>query len=186
MSTQRPSRYATARADPIAVRCRLSVARQRGAALVVGLILLTLLSLLGLTALGTSLLEERMAANARDRIRAFQAAEAALRLCEAAITPTAVFNNENGLYQPASGTAPRWETVDWTSATAVRVYTGDLPLVASQPRCIAEDLGVVVKESLRVGVPSAPSYGYYRVTARGQGASDRTVVMLQTTVKLER
>lgn len=152
-----------------------------------GMIVMVLLTLLGLTAMGTSLLEERMAANARDRIRALQAAEAALRFCESAVTPTAIFNNSNGLYQPAAaGSAPRWETVDWDSAAAVRIYTGSLPLVASQPRCIAEDLGVVVKESLRVGVATAPSYGYYRVTARGLGASNRTVVMLQTTLKLEK
>jgi type IV pilus assembly protein PilX len=152
-----------------------------------GMILLALLTLLGLTALGTSLMEERMAANARDRIRAFQAAEAALRFCESAITPAALFNNANGLYQPATaGSAPRWETVNWNSDSAVLSYPGGIPLVHSQPRCIAEDLGVVVKESLRMGVPAGPAYGYYRITARGLGASDRTVVVLQTTLKLEK
>ncbi len=163
--------------------------RQSGAALVMGMIIMVLLTLLGLTAMGTSLLEERMAANARDRIRAFQAAEAALRFCESAVTPTTVFNNSNGLYQPAAaGTAPRWETVDWKSDSAVQKYPGTLPLIedVNNPRCIAEDLGVVVKEGLRMGVPTGPSYGYYRVTARGLGATDRTVVMLQTTLKLEK
>ncbi len=199
MSTPAPSGCATGCAEmrvPAPDMTRLGVLqRQSGAAMVMGMILLVLLTLLGLTALGTSVMEERMAANARDRIRAFQAAEAALRFCEASITPTSVFNDSNGLYQPASGAAPRWETVDWDSDTAVLCYPdgdcdedsgAELPLVDSQPRCIAEDLGVVVKESLRAGVPNTPSYGYYRVTARGVGASDRTVVMLQTTVKLEK
>lgn len=200
MSSPVPSVCATGCAEPPGVRGVLidmkpgaavasALGRQSGAAMVMGMILLVLLTLLGLTAMGTSVMEERMAANARDRIRAFQAAEAALRFCESAVTPTAVFNNSNGLYQPAAaGTAPRWETVDWKSDTAVQKYPVKLPLIddVNKPRCIAEDLGVVVKESLRVGGPTAPSYGYYRVTARGLGASDKTVVMLQTTLKLEK
>lgn len=164
---------------------------QSGAALVMGMIVLVLLTLLGLTALGTSLLEERMAANARDRIRAFQAAEAALRFCESAVTPTAVFDNSNGLYQPAAGgAAPRWETVDWKSDTAVKKYPGTLPLidVVNNPRCIAERLDTVITEqpgaaeSRRAGLPVETEriYRHYRVTARGVGVSERTVVMLQS------
>jgi len=166
---------------------------QRGATLVVGMILMVLLTLLGLTALGTSVLEERMAANARDRIRAFQAAEAALRFCEGQVTSTALFNNTNGFYQPAAaGSKPRWETVDWTSAAAVRIYAGALPLVDSQPRCIAERLAAEINEtpgaaeSRRVGLPveTERTYRHYRITARGVGASDRTVVMLQSHLRV--
>lgn len=192
MFTPAPSGCATGCADMSVQRLGSPLhdtkRHQSGAAMVMGMILLVLLTLLGLTALGTSVMEERMAANARDRIRAFQAAEAALRSCESSITSSTVFDNSKGFYQPASGSKPRWDTVDWTSEDAVHSHTGSLPLVHSQPRCIAEDLGVDVKESLRVGVANASSanYGYYRVTARGQGASDRTVVMLQTTLKLQK
>ena len=59
--------------------------RQNGAALVTGLIFLVILTLLGVTAMQTSIMEERMAGNARDRNIAFQAAEAALRNAEADI-----------------------------------------------------------------------------------------------------
>lgn len=168
--------------------------RQEGAALVIGLIMMALLSLLGLTALGTSVMEERMAANARDRIRAFQAAEAALRLCEAAITSASVFDaagGSGGMYTPA--VPPRWETVVWDSDTAVRSYAaGGIPLVDTQPRCIVERLAAEINEtpgaaeSRRAGQPveSARTYRHYRVTARGVGMSDRTVVMLQSHVRL--
>ncbi len=56
--------------------------QQSGAALVVSLIFLVILTLLGLTAMQTGILEERMAGNTRDRNLAFQAAEAAMRDAE--------------------------------------------------------------------------------------------------------
>ena len=182
---------------PLPAPARFSpLTRQRGATLVVGMILMVLLTLLGLTAMGTSLLEERMAANARDRIRAFQAAEAALRLCEAAIDPnTTIFNLTGGVGGMYSNVDPaRWQA-NWSGWTApvpaIREYDG-LPLVASQPRCIAEQLAAEINEkpgaaeSLRRGLPveTARTYRHYRVTARGVGASERTVVMLQSHLRL--
>lgn len=169
---------------------------QRGASLVVGMILMVLITMLGLTTLGTSLLEERMAANARDRIRAFEAAEAALRLCESAIDPnTTSFSATGGDGGMFNNVDPgRWQA-DWAgweaSAPTVREYAG-LPLVASQPRCIAERLAAEINEtpgapeSLRRGLPveTARTYRHYRVTARGVGLSERTVVMLQSHLRL--
>ncbi|WP_123769594.1 pilus assembly PilX family protein [Vulcaniibacterium tengchongense] len=55
---------------------------QRGAALVVALILLLIMTVLGLVVLRTTQLEERMSANLYARSLAFQAAEAALREAE--------------------------------------------------------------------------------------------------------
>ena len=55
------------------------ISRQRGVVLVTGLIFLVILTLLGVTAMQTTILEERMAGNLRDENLAFQAAEAALR-----------------------------------------------------------------------------------------------------------
>ena len=199
MSSPVPSVCATGfvevKSIPTPVRPKLPQ-RQRGATLVVGMILMVLLTLLGLTAMGTSLLEERMAANARDRIRAFQAAEAALRLCESAIDPnTTIFNLTGGVGGMYSDVNPaRWQA-DWSgwedSIPVIRAYT-DLPLVASQPRCIAEQLAAEINEtpgaaeSLRRGLPveTARTYRHYRVTARGVGLSERTVVMLQSHLRL--
>lgn len=56
--------------------------RQRGAALITSLIFLSVLTILGMSTLGTALLESRMAGNARDRNLAFQAAEIGLRDAE--------------------------------------------------------------------------------------------------------
>ena len=56
---------------------------QRGSVLIVSLILLLVMTLLGLSAMQSSLMEETMAGNVRDRNMAFQAAEAALRDADA-------------------------------------------------------------------------------------------------------
>lgn len=53
--------------------------RQRGAVLIVALLFLVMLTMLGITAMTGTTMEERMAGNARDNSIAFQAAEAALR-----------------------------------------------------------------------------------------------------------
>ena len=56
--------------------------KQRGAALITGLIFLVVLTMIGITAARMSTLEERMAGNMRDRSLAMQAAEMALRDAE--------------------------------------------------------------------------------------------------------
>lgn len=52
--------------------------RQRGAVLIVGLIMLAVLTLLGLAGMSTTSLEEKMAANTQESTRAFQIAETGL------------------------------------------------------------------------------------------------------------
>jgi type IV pilus assembly protein PilX len=62
---------------------RVGLSCQRGSVLIVSLILLLVMTLLGLSAMQSSLLEETMAGNVRDHNLAFQAAEAALRDADA-------------------------------------------------------------------------------------------------------
>lgn len=58
---------------------------QRGAALIMALVLLVAMTLVGLTGVRTAALEEKMASSTQDRNLAFQATEAALRVGEAAV-----------------------------------------------------------------------------------------------------
>lgn len=141
---------------------------QRGAALVTGLILLVLLTIIGITAMRTSGLEERMAGYLRDRNLAFQAAEAALRDAESYLTNPVVgpFNNRaahasgmydprvpcsaascGGSYTPACTTTTCkqwWEVLAWTNADSA-AYSATLAGVAQQPRYIIEDVSGTVK-----------------------------------------
>ena len=65
---------------------KLMATNQKGAALIVSLIILALMTLLGLSSISTSSLEEKMTANLRDHELAFQAAEIALRDAEKRIS----------------------------------------------------------------------------------------------------
>lgn len=53
-------------------------ARQQGAVLIVGLVLLVAMTLIGVTAMKLTTLDERIAGNAQQRVGTFQAAESAL------------------------------------------------------------------------------------------------------------
>lgn len=162
--------------------------QQQGMSLIFALIFLTLLSMLALSAMRNVSLEERMAGNNQDHNLAMQAAEASLRDCETVLQGVTVpaFDGSNGLYQPAAvGSAQRWDTVNWSSASAVRALAANtLPEVASQPACIIEDLGTTPSGntggSLRAGLAQG-TVNVYRITARGAGQRANSVVMLQST-----
>ncbi len=157
----------------------------RGAVLVVGLIFLALLMLIGVTAYSVATQEERMAGNARDRVRAFEAAEMALRNCEAFVaTPlppafTASATAVAGMYLSRDVPPDIWETINW-SVDSTRQLTG-VAGVAEQPKCIVEKLAdaAAVGTSQRAELPQPANTGY-RVTARGVGASPGTQVVLQS------
>ena len=160
--------------------------RQRGAALVVGLIFLAMLSLMGVAAYMVANQEERMSGNTRDRIRAFEAAEASLRDCEALLggfgtLPT--FDGTDGMHEaPAFGDAQVYETIDWRSGS-VRVIPTAIPDVSVQPRCIIERVGEIEVRRLsdaRSGPQEVTIETVYRVTAMGYGTSPSTAVNLQT------
>ena len=59
--------------------------RQSGVALFISLVMLLILTMLGLSSVQTTSVQERMARNARDTNLAFQAAESALKDAEALI-----------------------------------------------------------------------------------------------------
>jgi type IV pilus assembly protein PilX len=164
---------------------------QQGAVLVIALIMLLAMTLIGVTGLSSTTMQERMAGNLREINIAFQAAEAALREGENYLTAATLpdFNGSNGLYQPAAaGTAQVWTVANNWTGTASRVYAGDLDTddvtLAAAPRYIIEELAPVPAPggTLSSDAP-APETGMYRITARAFGRSDTTIVMLQTTYK---
>jgi len=161
--------------------------RQAGMSLIIGLLFLTLLSLLGLAGMRVSSLEERMAANTQDRTLAFNAAESSLRDCESVLQGASlpVFNGSNGMYQAARlGSTPVWRTIDWTAPGATRVHATTPAGAAAAPRCIIEELplqpNMSGSNSLAANRP-LPDARIFRITARGVGAKPGTVVMLQST-----
>lgn len=160
--------------------------RQSGAALLITLILLLVLTLLGVSSMQSTTMQERMSGNTRDREVAFQAAEAALRAAESWLEAQAV--------PPQSGTAayvygeadpdqdPQWEQVDWSDDSAVGTLAIDGTY--DEARYIIEEMDAL-QSSSGVTQPGTvqQSKHMYRVTARGTGLSPDALVMLQSTYK---
>lgn len=167
--------------------------RQRGVALVIGLIMLALLSILGVGAYSMATMEERMAGNARDQIRAFEAAEASLRDCETQLlgSPTFVSSgNGNGFYEGRAAPANDWwqdGDAFWADDNKVReLPASTLSDVRRQPRCIVERLQLVPLTppggSRRTGV-AVEEVQMYRASAVGYGINDSAQVMVQSTYR---
>jgi type IV pilus assembly protein PilX len=176
---------------------------QRGVALIVALILLVLALLVGLAASRGTLLEERMSSNLYDRSLAFQRAESGLRAAEGAITDSWKIADLKGTdCSPAVSlcTETPSDTFTGTDATWVDVptpYDVDASVTPDNPQYTVELMGTGPSESnldlnanadyTNYGNSYPPdNVAYYRVTARSSNpasAGDRSVVVLQTTVK---
>jgi type IV pilus assembly protein PilX len=158
----------------------MSTGNERGAALIVALIFLVVLTLLGVGAMRTTNLQERMAGSLRDSNLAFQAAESALREGEQMLQQAAlpVFAGTGGLLQmqPDAGQPSFWNTYAWAgNSMAAAAVAG----TAAAPQYVIEELPPVPLQggSLRFG--ALPEVGFYRVTARAVGGTTDAVSLLQ-------
>lgn len=162
-------------------------AKQTGAVLIVSLMLLIIMTMIGVTSMRTTVMEEKMAGNTRDSTLAFHAAESALLDGENFLQNTinalavAFAGNQLGLY--ALGTDPDlFNAATWANSRAIATPYAD---VASQPRYIIELTGQMEGEgslgsfefndNSNMGIPYT-----FRVTARGSGGTDNAVVLLQS------
>ena len=172
--------------------------RQQGNTLVLILMFLSLMAMMGLTAMQGSTLQERMAGNLRDRNFAMQAAEDALRfaedLAQARAGNDAAFDGSNqGLYDAASNTPDPFDATAWVDNATLDLgelvangFITNQDLVSgvdSQPSFYIQYLGEH-SEPCRMGNCSAtfiPSPVYmFLIMARGTGVSDNSVVVLES------
>ncbi len=169
---------------------------QGGAVLFVSLIMLLVLTVIGVTAMQTTTLEEKMAGNLRDQTLAFQAAEAALREGETWLSnepaePTA----QAGCSGPCNTTvyqlnAPGVDVLNnalWDNTAAPILYrtydTVAKPLqkVATAPKYLTE-YHSFLKDSLTTGQQGDETGRVtFRTTARGTGGSDAARSHTQST-----
>jgi type IV pilus assembly protein PilX len=155
---------------------------ENGSALVMGIVFLLVLTLLAVVGMQTTILEEKMAGNLRDRELAFRAAETALRTAEDLLVQDAplVFDDSDGLYQadPDLLTA-----LDWTEQDS-RQFGGTLHGIWSNPRYVIEEQPLIFGSAnpLYADEPMPPER-YYRILSRGVGGTESAVVILQSTYK---
>lgn len=171
----------TALSKANAIPKELTGKRQNGSVLVISLILLMLLTMIGVSAMQNTGLEERMAGNMRNRNLAFQAAESALRAGEAVLGAHGAlpdFTGANGMYE--SNAAPPGAFADWTNNTVeFSEITGH---VAQAPRYVIQRV-IDTGGPVGAGIPTENQMLMYRVTARGVGGTDTAVAVVQSTFK---
>ena len=169
-----------------------NIRRQRGAVLIVSLVFMLILTIIASASMQSSTLQERMIGNAKDTNLAFQAAEAGLREAEAVLSQINVgpFDGTNGLYLQCAdptNTATACVEPSWSNDTSLgwQVMAADvIPYSVKPPEYIIEELVSISSENavLDADKPISPLI-FYRVTARGYGASNRSMVVLSTTFK---
>ena len=165
---------------------------QSGVALIIGLILLLVMTILGLAGVRLANSEERMVAQTFDRTLSFQAAEAALREAEiqieaagqptpAASTACTVTGTGATLMTcgaPVATATPRWldpAFANWTAATAVSATT----TITITPEYFVEYLGNTYPCSFDPTTGST-NCKRYRVTVRAKPGGGRAFVTLQS------
>ena len=162
------------------------IRHEAGSVLLTGLIFLMILSMIVLSMLSGGTLEERMAANDRDRQIALQSAEAVLRDAEATLSASPFYPYSADSFTTActngfcnaldSSTSPRWKTINWTSSTNTRTFAAtDSQLYSGssfvQPNYIIE----VVSEPIE-----ARPVLKVNVTAHGLGLNNAEVFIQST------
>lgn len=170
--------------------------RQKGAILIFCLIFLTVLTMMGVSGMESTTLEERMSGNMRDYTMAFQAAESAIKDAEAWLIlqgnlpivsgdgSTRVWS-ENSMDPAADDGKYWWEHAnangDWWTANGVAI--ADVAEVSEQPMYIIEEYRSVDSgQSIAIGAgQTTQPRTFHRVTARGVGVNPTTSVSVQTT-----
>ena len=181
-------------------------ARQCGMSLFPALMFLLVLSVIGVSAMNSTLMQEKMVSNTKDLNIAFQAAEAGLRDAEADVSKnidtSSVFTSSctNGLCTPPStwatpSSADISKAIDWSNTGLTRAYGAQtaaptLPTVAAQPQYVIERLspppGLPASPGSSVGLGCGAacvhSGGFaYRLTVLATGVRPETRVVLQST-----
>lgn len=169
-----------------------SLGSQRGAVLIVALVLLLVLTVLGTASVRDTTMAERMAGNFRDYSAALEAAETALRVGENDIANATTFNlmtwggasDGSWLLTPTSTSVDPHTDGNFGRTVAASIVTdGGKLLVASAPRYYIEQLPEILLpgSDISSGGGAPETIHFYRVTAKGSGVSPNTEVVLQST-----
>lgn len=163
-----------------------SLQHQSGAVLVVSLIMLLLLTIIGVTGVQSTSLEEKMAGNLRDKNLAFQAAESALNAAEKSLVPPAalpafVAAGTGGFYTvnptPNLSDSEIVKYSFWTTNPVATSLVAGLGNDIVAPKYIIQEMGAIDCPGAAVGSGGCASY---RITVRATGGSTNAAVILQS------
>lgn len=172
------------------------ITRQKGVVLVTSMIILLILTMLALSAVQNTSLQEIMSRNERDQDLAFHSAETGLKESEeflASLTNLTEFviDNDDGYYDSVNNAAIDLSTFDWLVAANndrgfIEVVTPNArtPLSA---RYVIEHVKTVVSDEDRLNIDSigqdtgSGQTQMFRTTSMGLGGSGNARVLLQST-----
>lgn len=168
----------------------LRQARQRGAVLVTAMLLLLVLTVIGVTVMQMSRMQERMAGNSRDVNLAFQAAEGALRNGELYIgdqetrpLPCSDGACDSKIWVEGStdGSVAN-KDADWWDENGEDFDLEAIAGLAEEPQAVIEELGFVRTDGgVVMGQDPPDGRDFYQVTSRSTGGSGQADVVLQST-----
>ena len=171
--------------------------KQGGAILIFCLVFLLVLTMMSVSSMESTVLEERMAGNMQDYSVAFQAAEAALQAGEdwlesQVFWPAVSSDGSTPVWQqdamdPTANNSVSWwsevvrDDSDWWGANALTA-DGFTDLAAAPGYIIEEYATVSTGESIAIGNGAQTrTRVFHRITARGTGENESTVVQVQST-----
>lgn len=170
---------------------------QRGAVLVVSLILLLVMTILAIAASQGTRMQERMSGNMRDSDLAFQAAEAALRESENFIAQKGSRPAECPTLAPPCDVFEgdilpgdlRYKDATWWNDNGRQLNAPDaattvpkqIANVSKDPRSVIEYMGAI-PDSLKIGSTGTPVVRvFYRHTAHGSGGTAAAEAVVEST-----
>ena len=175
--------------------------KQKGAVLIVSLLMLLVTTLLGITSMSTTVMEEKMVGNSRQKQLAFQGAEAALRAGEVWLRTSVIsVTTFETLFNTGGAAELYWErgptAALTTNSVAFDIYnpnawaignsiqtTQALQTNQPNPRYIIEYMGRTGEAPLDPYIPDDRRYAF-RVTAIGEGTDNITNYVTRSTFRI--
>lgn len=156
------------------------------------LLLLLVLTIIGVTAMQMTRLQERMAGGTRDLNLALQGAEAGLRNGEIMVQtevarPDTCVATPCDVWELGVVETPQYQDSEWWQANGIEFErnpaapeTGEIQDLDRDPEFLVESLGFV-SDSLTIGQGAPQGRDFYQVTARSTGGSGRANTVLRST-----
>jgi Tfp pilus assembly protein PilX len=177
---------------------------QRGIVLIVALVMMALIAISTAMVMKGALFQDKISANQRARSLAFNAAEMALRYCEARVTANAITAEQSSIPVTeivAFGQTQAWQDINnWNSSTyrtivpSTFAFDGSNITFSRAPECMIQKLDLRDATNQAPAGSTAAAPEAYIVTARGFSPdyaeqnnlpTSGTAIWLQSTVQIK-
>lgn len=166
--------------------------REQGVALAIALMFLLIMTILGVSGLSNTALQEKMTGNLRDKHLSLEGAESGLRIGEdwlcaqpGKLKPISPSDSASGLYNASQDGTAVWQTVNWDSRNGTVIHPMIFEHLAATPQYIVEEVQEVRGDSLKAGSDvarhGANNRMLYRVTSQSVGGTTSAKSMIQST-----